>query len=226
VYEGHTNIMDIWLNESQLNVLLSIMVFFLSFLGVLSYMRFRSRQSVIQKEDKYTILEAVLSKYVMRAENSTKTVGELRTKMDIIEAKISVGGDIEGGRMKTMIDDTKSNINSFDMHEDRHKDMIVDDSVTSHVKITRNRMNDTVGDKSLNQTQTQNTVSFILKLLSRSPMTAREIQINTKKTREHTSRLMKRLYNESLVTRDIDNKPFLYKISDEGRRLLENHSDM
>ncbi len=226
MYEGHTNIMDMWLNESQLNVLLSIMVFFLSFLGVLSYMRFRSRQSVIQKEDKYAILEAVLSKYVMRAENSTKMVGELRTKMDIIEAKISVGGDVEGKRMKTMIDDTKSNANSFDMHEDRHKDMIDDGSVTSHVKITRNRINDMVGDKSLNQTQTQNTVSSILKLLSRSPMTAREIQISTKKTREHTSRLMKRLYNESLVTRDIDNKPFLYKITDEGRRLSENHSDM
>lgn len=226
MYEGHTNIMDMWLNESQLNVLLSIMVFFLSFLGVLSYMRFRSRQSVIQKEDKYAILEAVLSKYVMRAENSTKMVGELRTKMDIIEAKISVGGDVEGGRMKTMIDDTKSNANSFGMHEHRRKDMIADDSVTSHVKITRNRINDMVGDKSLNQNQTQNTVSSILKLLSRSPMTAREIQINTKKTREHTSRLMKRLYNESLVTRDIDNKPFLYKITDEGRRLSENHSDM
>jgi DNA-binding transcriptional ArsR family regulator len=216
--------MDMWLNESQLNVLLSIMVFFLSFLGVLSYMRFRSRQSVIQKEDKYAILEAVLSKYVMRAENSTKMVGELRTKMDIIEAKISVGGDVEGRRMKTMIDDTKSNANSFDMHEDRHKDMIADDSVTSHVKITRNRINDMVGDKSLNLNQ--NTVSSILKLLSRSPMTAREIQISTKKTREHTSRLMKRLYNESLVTRDIDKKPFLYKITDEGHRLLENHSDM
>ena len=226
MYEGHTNIMDMWLNESQLNVLLSIMVFFLSFLGVLSYMRFRSRQSVIQKEDKYAILEAVLSKYVMRAENSTKMLGELRTKMDIIEAKISVGDDVEGERMKTMIDDTKSNANSFDMHEDRHKDMIADDSVTSHVKITRNRINDMVGDKSLNQNQTQNTVSSILKLLSRSPMTAREIQINTKKTREHTSRLMKRLYNESLVTRDIDEKPFLYKITDEGRRLSENHSDM
>ena len=81
-----------------------------------------------------------------------------------------------------------------------------------------------LSDKGLNKNQ--NTVSSILKLLSQSPMTAREIQVNTKKTREHTSRLMKRLYNESLVTRDIDNKPFLYKITDEGRRLLENHSDM
>ena len=226
MYEGHTNIMDVWLNESQLNVILSIMVFFLSFLGVLSYMRFRSRRSAIQSEHKHAMLEAVLSKYVMRAENSTKMLGELRTKMDIIEAKISVGDDVEGERMKTMIDGTKSNANSFDMDEDRHKDMIAEDSVTSHVKITRNRISDMVGDKSLSQNQTQNTVSSILKLLSRSPMTAREIQVNTKKTREHTSRLMKRLYNESLVTRDIDNKPFLYKITDEGRRLLENHSDM
>lgn len=213
--------MDMWLSESQLNVLLSIMVFFLSFLGVLSYMRFRSRRSVIQNERKYAILEAVLSKYVMRVENSTKMVGELRTKMDIIEAKMSAGGDVEGRTMKTMMANTKSNANSFDLHEDQHKD-IVADSVTSQINITRNRIESTDTDKGLHQ----NTVSSILKLLSQSPMTAKEIQFNTKKTREHTSRLMKRLYNESLVTRNIDNKPFLYKITDEGRRLLENHSDV
>jgi DNA-binding transcriptional ArsR family regulator len=222
--------MDMWLNESQLNVVFSIVVFFLSFLGVLSYMRFRSRRSVIQNQGKYAMLEAVLSKYVMRAENSTKMVGELRTKIDIIEAKMSPDGDIEGMKtvdiegMKTVIDNTKSSANSFNVHEDQHKDMIADDSVTSQVNITRNRIDGMVCDKSLHQNQ--DTVSSILKLLSQSPMTAREIQIKTKKTREHTSRLMKRLYNESLVTRDIDSKPFLYKITDEGRRLLENHSDM
>lgn len=217
--------MGMWLNESQLNVILSIIVFFLSFLGVLSYMRFRSRRSVIQSEHKYAILEAVLSKYVMRVENSTKIVGELRTKIDIIEAKMSVDDDLEGRRTRTIIDyDTKSNANSFNVHKDQHKDMTADDTVISQVNITRNRIDDMVSDKSLHKNE--NTVSSILKLLSQSPMTAREIQVNTKKTREHTSRLMKRLYNESLVTRDIDNKPFLYKITDEGRRLLENHSDM
>jgi DNA-binding transcriptional ArsR family regulator len=224
VYEGHTNIMDMWLNESQLNILLSIMVFFLSFLGVLSYMRFRSRRAVIQNEHKYTILEAVLSKYVMRVENSTKMVGELRTKIDIIEAKISSDRDIEEGKTSTIIDNVmKTNGNSSNAHES-HKDIVVDDSVTSQVKIASTRIDDMIENKGLNKNQ--NTVSSILKLLSQSPMTAREIQVNTKKTREHTSRLMKRLYNESLVTRDIDNKPFLYKITDEGRRLLENHSDV
>jgi DNA-binding transcriptional ArsR family regulator len=170
------------------------------------------------------MLEAVLSKYVMRVENSAKMIGELRTKIDIIEAGMSADGDIEGRRTRTIIDyNTKSNANSFNVHEDQHKDVIAN-NVTSQVNITRDRIDDVVDDKSLYKNQ--NTVSSILNLLSRSPMTAREIQVNTKKTREHTSRLMKRLYNESLVTRDIDNKPFLYKITDEGRRLLENRSDM
>jgi DNA-binding transcriptional ArsR family regulator len=224
MYEGHTNIMDMWLNESQLNVLLSIVVFFVSFLGVLSYMRFRSQRSAIQNEHKYAILEAVLSKYVMRVESSTKIVGQLKTKIDIIEAKMSTDDGIEERRTKTIMDtNTKSNTNSFNVYEDQHKDVIAD-NVTSQLNITSDRIDDVVDDKSLYKNQ--NTVYSILKLLSRSPMTAREIQVNTKKTREHTSRLMKRLYNESLVTRDIDNKPFLYKITDEGRRLLENRSDM
>ena len=212
------------LNESQLNVILSIMVFFLSFFGVLFYMRLRSRRSAIQSEHKYAMLEAVLSKYVMRVENTAKVIGELRSKIDIIEAEMSVDGDKEGRRRTIIDNNTKSNANSFNVHEDQHKDITADDTVTSQVNITRNRIDDMVSNKSLGKNE--NTVSSILKLLSQSPMTAREIQVNTKKTREHTSRLMKRLYNESLVTRDIDNKPFLYKITDEGRRLLENHSDM
>ena len=212
----------IWLSESQLNVLLSIVVFFISFSGVLFYIRFRSQRSIIQNERKYTALEAVLSKYAMRVENSTRMLRELRIKMDIIEAKISAGGDIERTTVKTITDDIKSDVNGSVFHG-KHEDIMANDIVimTSQKNITKNGLNVT-DDKNLHQ----KTVSIILKLLSQSPMTAREIQFNTKKTREHISRLMKRLYDESLVTRDTDSKPFLYKVTDEGRRLLENHSDM
>jgi len=158
----------------------------------------------------------------MRVENSTRMLRELRIKMDIIEAKISAGGDIERMAVKTITDDIKSDVNSSVFHG-KHEDIMANDIViiTSQKNITKNGINLT-DDKNLHQ----KTVSTILKLLSQSPMTAREIQFNTKKTREHISRLMKRLYDESLVTRDIDSKPFLYKVTDEGRRLLENHSDM
>ena len=212
----------IWLSESQLNVILSIVIFFISFSGVLFYIRFRSQRSITQNERKYTALEAVLSKYAMRVENSTRMLRELRIKMDIIEAKISAGGDIERMAVKTITDDIKSDVNSSVFHG-KHEDIMANDIVimTSQKNITKNGLNVT-DDKNLHQ----KTVSIILKLLSQSPMTAREIQFNTKKTREHISRLMKRLYDESLVTRDTDSKPFLYKVTDEGRRLLENHSDM
>lgn len=187
-------------------------------------MRFRSRRSVVYNEPKYAALEAILSKYAIKIDNSTKIVGELRTKIDIIEAKMCAHLDVQGA-MKSVMDDTNDSANSldiYDIHENVHvdKDILVN-NVISQQNITSNKMNDI----NMNKTLHQNTVFYILKLLSESPMTAREIQLNTKKTREHTSRLMKKLYTESLVTRDVDNKPFLYKITNEGRRLLVNHSD-
>jgi hypothetical protein len=53
------------------------------------------------------------------------------------------------------------------------------------------------------------------------PLTSREIQGKIKKSREHTSRLLKKLYSENIVIRDETARPFRYKITNEGRKLLE-----
>jgi CTP-dependent riboflavin kinase len=68
--------------------------------------------------------------------------------------------------------------------------------------------------------QRLNTVDSVLKMLE-VPLTSREIQVRIKKSREHTSRLLKKLYSEDVVMRDESTRPFRYKITDEGRRLLE-----
>src|SRR5206468_2280588 len=47
-----------------------------------------------------------------------------------------------------------------------------------------------------------NTPDYILKLLSDKPRTSREIQNAIGRTREHTSRLMRKLYERNLVGRD------------------------
>jgi transcription initiation factor IIE alpha subunit len=65
-----------------------------------------------------------------------------------------------------------------------------------------------------------NTVNSILKMLE-VPLTSREIQGKIKKSREHTSRLLKKLYSENIVIRDETTRPFRYKITNEGRKLLE-----
>lgn len=70
------------------------------------------------------------------------------------------------------------------------------------------------------------TVEYILRKLDDTSLSTKEIQLMIGRTREHTSRLMKKLYDEKLVEREISNKPFKYSITDEGRRRLSKHSSL
>ncbi|MGQ0796097.1 MAG: winged helix DNA-binding protein [Nitrosopumilaceae archaeon] len=61
---------------------------------------------------------------------------------------------------------------------------------------------------------------YVLKLITEKPMTSRDIQITIGRTREHTSRMMKKLFEEGLVERDMGTKPFTYNITDKGKAKL------
>jgi hypothetical protein len=61
------------------------------------------------------------------------------------------------------------------------------------------------------------TTDYILKSLAERPRTSREVQHAVGRTREHTARLMKKLYDSGLVSRDVNAKPFRYHITDAGR---------
>ncbi|MGI0017967.1 MAG: winged helix DNA-binding protein [Nitrosotalea sp.] len=56
----------------------------------------------------------------------------------------------------------------------------------------------------------------ILRLITEKPMTSRDIQVTIGRTREHTSRMLKKLFEDGLVERDMSTKPFSYKITDKG----------
>ncbi len=60
----------------------------------------------------------------------------------------------------------------------------------------------------------------ILQLLTEGPKTAIEINAVLGVTREHVGRLMKTLYLEGLVARNEQNKPYVYAITEAGRRNL------
>jgi hypothetical protein len=65
------------------------------------------------------------------------------------------------------------------------------------------------------------TTDYILKLLAEKPRTSREVQLAVGRTREHTARLMKKLHDSGLVSRDVNAKPFKYNITDAGRERLQ-----
>ena len=61
-----------------------------------------------------------------------------------------------------------------------------------------------------------NVTDHILRLITEKSMTSRDIQVTIGRTREHTSRMLKKLFEEGLVERDMSTKPFSYKITDKG----------
>jgi len=62
----------------------------------------------------------------------------------------------------------------------------------------------------------------VLGLITNKEMTSRDIQITIGRSREHTSRLMKRLFEEGLVQRNNKTKPFTYQITEKGKAKLGN----
>ena len=66
-----------------------------------------------------------------------------------------------------------------------------------------------------------NPINYVLHLITSKAMKSRDIQIILKKSREHTSRLMKKLFEEGYVQRNTESKPYTYSITEKGIAKVE-----
>jgi hypothetical protein len=66
-----------------------------------------------------------------------------------------------------------------------------------------------------------NVVDYVLHLITDRVMTSRDIQITLKRSREHTSRLMKKLFEDGFVQRNTNTKPYTYSITKKGKGKIE-----
>jgi hypothetical protein len=63
----------------------------------------------------------------------------------------------------------------------------------------------------------EDSVTFVLKKITQGPMTSRDIEVTIGKSREHVSRLMKKLFDDGFVGRDDTIRPYRYTITDKGK---------
>lgn len=56
------------------------------------------------------------------------------------------------------------------------------------------------------------TARQVIELLKEGPRTSREIEKHIRRSREHTARLLKKLYDDGLVERDTSERPFRYRL--------------
>jgi len=67
----------------------------------------------------------------------------------------------------------------------------------------------------------EDSVTFVLKKITEGPMTSRDIEVTFGgRSREHISRLMKKLFDDGFVERDKTKRPYTYSITDSGRRRI------
>ena len=206
------NIFDANLHYSLLDVIISITLFILSFLVFFYFGYTRDIKERLKENHKFK--DMLIDSYIQKFDEYNQIISDLRTKLDMIELKINPQKEVE---IQDILQDIQHEfITSNDTANDKSHKKISHNipSVMKDVIITNK---DSGGEQIM---QRLNTVDSVLKMLE-VPLTSREIQVRIKKSREHTSRLLKKLYSEDVVMRDESTRPFRYKITDEGRRLLE-----
>ena len=66
----------------------------------------------------------------------------------------------------------------------------------------------------------EDSLTHVLKLITNEPMTSRDVEVTFGKSREHVSRLMKKLFEDGFVSRDVSARPYRYTITEKGRERI------
>lgn len=203
------NILGFNLDYSLSDTLISMIFFVLSFFAFLYIGYLRDIKG--RDERDYKMKDMLIEGYLHKFDEYNEIISELRSKLDVIDQKIN--------SEKNIIKDNElaATNKSSDIVKDRSHKVISHNSMP----VTKN-LNVTGEEKAFEEEDSlrANTVDSILRMLE-VPLTSREIQRKINKSREHTSRLLKKLYSENIVMRDESVRPYKYKITDEGRKLLE-----
>ena len=176
----------------------------------------RGRQLYSSKEDdKEPVIEAIVSEYSRRLKHIEDVVVGLRVRIDNLEL-----------RKKSSDIDTKHHTHYDTSHEMSQTQQAHITSVPHEERISPIVQRLTSADTKASLEDVQNgTMEYILKLLNERPRSSREIQFSIGRTREHTSRLMKRLYELHLVDRQSNSRPYKYTITYAGRVKINLQSE-
>lgn len=198
------NMFDLNLQYTLSDILISITLFVLSFVAFFYFGFFRDSKEREEENDKFK--DMLIEGYFHKFDEYNEIISDLRTKLDTIQMKVN---SVNNSGMET--------VDNGDIYSNKSRNishsMIPVTNVTNDVIINQRK------DEEKDELRLS-TVDSILKMLE-VPLTSREIQRRINKSREHTSRLLKKLYSENIVMRDGSSRPFKYKITNEGRKLLE-----
>ena len=173
-----------------------------------------------------------------KAENVEKRVAPLETQINQIGTEVNTIGmtinAISESNAKTIeklsnidIDGIGTKIHDIESSQDALKNKIagLEEQMQKLAFIPENRLESLPvmpikRDKAM-ASLTETEVAVLEFLSSEGPKTAPEIKEKVQLSREHTARLMKRLYEEGYLERETGKLPFKYSVKKEMERLLK-----
>jgi DNA-binding transcriptional ArsR family regulator len=193
-------------------ITLMVISFIAGILSIVLYIMLRNVKEYLFAIDREPI-NSVISNYLAKSRYFEKQLAQLHVRMDQIESQLDKG-DKSDPNMITGISSTSRDKIDIISHDRASPNDIRNQNVTDE------------GDKSVIASQPyskgySDVTEYVLNLLIQKPLTSKELQHIIGRSREHTSRLLKKLYESELVYRDFSSRPFRYSITDEGRRWLE-----
>jgi hypothetical protein len=176
-------------------VISGIFAFLVGMVSMTVYTRLKTTFEEGRYKTNEAVIEAVVLEYTRRLHDYDKVIAELRAKVDIVESRIK-----------------PHEVVSQDPSQPQPHVALMSEpvTVTQHAAIEK---------------EVNSTTDYIFKLLAERPRSSREVQLAIGRTREHTARLMKKLHDLGLVSRDINTKPFRYNITNAGLEKLKKRTE-
>ncbi len=169
----------------------------------------------LQRNDNLEILEVIENKKQLQIDNIILKLNDIQIRMDLLESKVSQSKN--QSPYEHMVDNTITNITENYDNTSHHNDIndITQQSIPKTSQIEKVKSKTIILNDKHNATE-----HYILKIILKESLTSNEIKNAIGRTREHTSRLMKKLYELQLVDRDITTKPFKYKLTEQGKKYI------
>ena len=192
-----------------------IVGFLLSYLLKLQKKKRVGETVPLQIDNNLEIIEILENKKQLQIDNIILKLNDIQVRLDLLESKVSQSKNLP--RYENTEDNIIKNITDNKDITSHHNEI---NDITKQY-ITKKSQIEKVKDKSLIINDKHNaTEHYILKIILKEPLTSNEIKNAIGRTREHTSRLMKKLYELKLVDRDINTKPFKYKLTEQGTKYI------
>lgn len=204
----------------------SVLAFIAGMTSVMVYIKIKSSSGEKHSFDNYhgddTIVEAIVLEYTRRLKDYDKAIADLRVRLDVMEGR-SQSYFTTSQQSQMLLPSQSHEQQQRQPHAAATSDNVAITQQQRQQDITTTIIPDTTTafEDKHDSSNNNGTIDYILKLLMDKPRTSREIQHAIGRTREHTSRLMKKLHDYGLVSREVNSKPFKYTITDSGQKRLQ-----